>query len=213
MKKILSLALVLLLIFSSALLTACKGNGSGCKDGAHIDANDNGTCDVCKSSVLVVIDFYAVNDLHGKFCDTDKQPGVDELATYFNNAEITDENVVILASGDMWQGTAESYLTRGRIITEWMNEVGFVSMTLGNHDFDWGEDAIKENLAVAESDIEAEFTRISEAYNVPLEQVKSMIKTEDLEKDLLVKAAADLVKEKAIPVAPKAETAEAKEEK
>ncbi len=73
--------------------------------------------------------------------------------------------------------------------------------------------AAKENLAVAEADIEAEFTRISEAYNVPLEQVKSMIKAEDLEKDLLVKAAADLVKEKAIPVAPKAEEAEAKEEK
>lgn len=73
--------------------------------------------------------------------------------------------------------------------------------------------AAKENLAVAEADIEAEFIRISDSYNVPLEQVKSMIKTEDLEKDLLVKAAADLVKEKAIPVAPKAEDAEAKEEK
>ena len=73
--------------------------------------------------------------------------------------------------------------------------------------------AAKENLAVAEADIDAEFQRISEAYNVPLEQVKSMIKAEDLEKDLLVKAAADLVKEKAVAVAPKAEDAEAKEEK
>ena len=71
----------------------------------------------------------------------------------------------------------------------------------------------KENLTVAEADVDAEFQRISEAYNVPLDQVKSMIKAEDLEKDLLVKAAADLVKEKAVPVAPKAEEAEAKEEK
>ncbi|MBR6794536.1 MAG: trigger factor, partial [Clostridia bacterium] len=70
----------------------------------------------------------------------------------------------------------------------------------------------KENLTVAEADVDAEFQRISEAYNVPLDQVKSMIKAEDLEKDLLVKAAADLVKEKAVPVAPKAEEAEAKEE-
>ena len=73
--------------------------------------------------------------------------------------------------------------------------------------------AAKESLTVAEADIDAEFERISTAYNVPLEEVKKMIKAEDLEKDLLVKAAADLVKEKAIPVAPKAAEETAKEEK
>ena len=73
--------------------------------------------------------------------------------------------------------------------------------------------AAKESLTVAEADIDAEFERISTAYNVPLEEVKKMIKAEDLEKDLLVKAAADLVKEKAIPVAPKAAEEIAKEEK
>ncbi len=75
---------------------------------------------------------------------------MDELSTYLKNKKNTDDNVVILSSGDMWQGTAESNLTGGVIITEWMNELDFVSMTLGNHEFDWGEDAIRENLEVAE---------------------------------------------------------------
>lgn len=115
----------------------------------HTDKDDDGSCDNCYESVIVLVDFYAVNDLHGKFCDTATQPGVDELSTYFKSKETTDDNVVVLSSGDMWQGAAESNLTYGAIITDWMNEVGFVSMTLGNHEYDWGADYIKQNLAIA----------------------------------------------------------------
>ena len=117
---------------------------------AHIDIDNNGSCDSCYESVIVIIDFYVVNDLHGKFCDTDTQPGVDNLATYLKSRDDYDDNVIIFSSGDMWQGAAESNLTNGLILTEWMNELDFVSMTLGNHEYDWGEDAIRQNLAVAE---------------------------------------------------------------
>lgn len=58
--------------------------------------------------------------------------------------------------------------------------------------------AALEDLKVSEQALEDEYNRISGAYNVPVEQVKAMIKTEDLEKDLKVKAAIDLVKEKAV---------------
>ena len=57
---------------------------------------------------------------------------------------------MLLSTGDMWQGAAESNLTKGGIIVEWMNLLGFVSMTLGNHEFDWGEDAIRDNLDIAD---------------------------------------------------------------
>ncbi len=121
-----------------------------CPAGDHLDVNNDEYCDICSEYVIVVIDFYVVNDLHGKFCDTDTQPGVDELATYLKLMEERDDNVVFMSTGDMWQGTAESNLTGGLLITEWMNEMNFVSMTLGNHEFDWGEDDIRNNLAVAE---------------------------------------------------------------
>ncbi len=134
-----------------------SGGGSGGTPGGvgedghlHRDDVSDGLCDVCGTAVIVVIDFYAINDLHGKFCDTNSQPGVDELSTYLKGKESSDDNVVVLSSGDMWQGSAESNLTYGKIMTEWMNEIGVVSMTLGNHEFDWGESYIKENLEVAE---------------------------------------------------------------
>ena len=116
----------------------------------HSDVNNDGSCDTCYESVIVILDFYVMNDLHGKFCDTDTQPGVDNLATYIKTRYEYDDNVIVLSSGDMWQGAAESNLTNGIILTEWMNELDFVSMTLGNHEYDWGEEAIRKNLAVAE---------------------------------------------------------------
>ena len=113
----------------------------------HKDTDENGICDTCQESVIVIIDIYSINDLHGKFCDTSGQPGVDELATLLKSGK---NETIILSSGDMFQGSAESNLTGGNILTEWMNSTGFDAMTLGNHEFDWGEDAIRENLAIAE---------------------------------------------------------------
>ncbi len=116
----------------------------------HTDTDDNGMCDECKMSVLVYLDLYSINDLHGKFEDTDSQPGVDELTTYLLNEKKRSNNVILLSAGDMWQGSPESNLTEGALMTEWMNELGFAAMTLGNHEFDWGESAIEENDALAE---------------------------------------------------------------
>ena len=50
----------------------------------------------------------------------------------------------------MWQGSSESNLTKGMIMTDWMNELDFASMTLGNHEYDWGEDIICENADIAD---------------------------------------------------------------
>ena len=99
---------------------------------------------------IVTIDIYAVNDLHGKFSNTEAQEGVDELSTFFKQARQENENTILLSSGDMWQGTSESNLTKGAIITEWMNELDFASMTIGNHEYDWGEAYIENNAQLAE---------------------------------------------------------------
>ncbi len=115
----------------------------------HTDADNDGSCDDCGISVVIVLDLFAINDLHGKFCDSDAQGGVDELTTYLKNAYETEDHVILLSSGDMWQGSSESNLTKGYIITEWMNHLDFVSMTLGNHEYDWGETYVENNATLA----------------------------------------------------------------
>jgi 2',3'-cyclic-nucleotide 2'-phosphodiesterase (5'-nucleotidase family) len=94
----------------------------------------------------VSFDVFAVNDLHGKLADTQDQPGVDELSTYLEQAG----DAILLSTGDMWQGSSESNLTNGFIITEWMNRMNFTAMTVGGHEFDWGEDWLKQNVEMAE---------------------------------------------------------------
>ncbi len=130
--------------------SSSSGGGNGdvnCQ--RHVDDNGDGNCDGCKESVLVTLDFFALNDLHGKFEDTDAQPGVDELSTYVKTAQANNPYTFVLSSGDMWQGGTESNLTYGAIMTEWMNEMQFTSMTLGNHEYDWGEEKIQANLELA----------------------------------------------------------------
>lgn len=117
---------------------------------SHIDKDDDGECDACAVSVIVYVDLYAINDLHGKLITTNTNDGVEGLTTYLKNATETDEHAIFLSSGDMWQGGAESNLTSGRIVTDWMNALDFSSMTLGNHEFDWGEEKIEENATLAE---------------------------------------------------------------
>ena len=165
MKRLLPLILIVVLLLSVSL-TACQSAGNPLHtttanqqqspppdwvaDAEHVDTDNNGLCDDCGISVVVVLDLFAINDLHGKFCDTDTQAGVDEMTTYLKNAYQQEEHVLLLSSGDMWQGSSESNLTKGQIVTDWMNELDFVSMTLGNHEYDWGEEYIRQNAALAE---------------------------------------------------------------
>lgn len=116
----------------------------------HLDADDNALCDSCGENLLVVIDFFSINDLHGKVADGDNHPGVDELTTYIKQAREKNDNLVLISAGDMWQGSSESNLTHGNLTTEWMNDIGFTSMTLGNHEYDWGEEPIEENAGIAQ---------------------------------------------------------------
>lgn len=121
---------------------------NGCKK--HKDDNKDEICDLCHQSVIVYIDFYNINDLHGKFADADSNIGVDELTTYLKNVRKTDDHAFFLSTGDMWQGSSESNMTKGMIITDWMNELDFTAMAIGNHEYDWGGEYIEENADIAE---------------------------------------------------------------
>ncbi|MBR2442530.1 MAG: 5'-nucleotidase C-terminal domain-containing protein [Clostridia bacterium] len=115
----------------------------------HTDGNNDGICDDCTNPIEVTLDFYSINDLHGKFDDSYANIGVDELTTYLRNAKTQNENTILLSAGDMWQGSAESNYTKGNIITDWMNDLDFAAMTIGNHEFDWGESYIEANEEIA----------------------------------------------------------------
>ena len=130
---------------SSTVITECSADGVE----GHIDGDKDKYCDNCHIYVVTTFDFYAINDLHGKFAESNNTLGVEGLTTYLKKSTALDDNPIILSSGDMWQGGAHSNLSKGLIVTDWMNSMGFASMTLGNHEFDWGESYVKANAELA----------------------------------------------------------------
>ena len=62
-----------------------------------------------------------------------------------------------------------------------------------------------ENLTASEEEIEAEYARLAEAYQMEIDAVKGMIPADSVAEDLKVKAAMELVKANAVAPATDAE--------
>jgi 5'-nucleotidase/UDP-sugar diphosphatase len=99
---------------------------------------------------LVNIDILTVNDFHGALPAAGRNPGAAAVAAYLQSQRAHNPaGTLILSAGDMFQGTPDSNLLRGKTVIEVMNAVGFDAMALGNHEFDWGLDVLKERQAQA----------------------------------------------------------------
>ena len=117
---------------------------------------------VILSAILIVLHAWAasasvsltilhVNDVHGRIFPyveraiDQAQPvsGAAYLAAMIASERARNpEGTMLLSAGDMFQGTPVSNLFRGRPVIEIMNRIGFDAMALGNHEFDWGLEAL-----------------------------------------------------------------------
>lgn len=96
------------------------------------------------------IDVYEMSDFHGavnaEVHSDSCYIGLPKLATYLDNRRLENPGgTVLLSSGDMFQGSAESNLTRGYMVNYSMQYMGFDAMCIGNHEFDWTDTWIKKN--------------------------------------------------------------------
>ena len=97
-----------------------------------------------------VIDLYQLSDFHGAVNyeqhSNGDYIGLAKLASYFEGKR--NENpggTILLSSGDMFQGSAESNLTRGYMVNYCMQYMGFDAMAIGNHEFDWTDEWLQKN--------------------------------------------------------------------
>lgn len=91
---------------------------------------------------LKFVDFYAVNDFHGEDTKLSKMMG-------FLKSKNNQDNTIILDSGDAFQGSMMSNTNHGKLVINCMNQVGYASFTIGNHDFDWGIDKLEDMIETA----------------------------------------------------------------
>jgi len=65
-----------------------------------------------------------------------------------------------------------------------------------------------ENIAVTDEEVEKKYTEMAESYKVEVEKVKNVFGEKDIKADIAVEKAFELVKESAVAVEKKEETAE-----
>ena len=94
-----------------------------------------------KPPVRVVI--VGTTDVHGWFAGRNNQQppvgGLPLLAAYVNVLRAEHPgSVLVVDSGDIFQGTLESNLFEGEPIVRGYNEIGYSAAAVGNHEFDYG---------------------------------------------------------------------------
>ena len=112
------------------------------------DFVDKNTGAVKEDETYAYFDFYEISDFHGavNYNQERKELGLARLSTYYDKKrEANPGGTFLLSGGDMWQGSADSNLTRGTMVTYAMNVMDFDSMNLGNHEFDWTIKWIRNN--------------------------------------------------------------------
>ena len=102
------------------------------------------------------IPILSTNDLHGgifptKFSDSNKNRYSNGGANYIYSYKKIMENqwkdqLIWLDGGDQFQGTIECMLSNGIIMRDFYNKAGLEGITVGNHDFDYGIDTLKEYI-------------------------------------------------------------------
>src|SRR5262245_51201802 len=91
---------------------------------------------------VVTLSIVGTADLHGRVFDDDGRGGLALLGGYLANlraARAADGGaVVLLDSGDTWQGGIESNLSEGALVVDAYNALGYAAAAPGNHDFEFG---------------------------------------------------------------------------
>jgi len=99
------------------------------------------------------------NDFHGNLVpviDANKNSvaGAAREATIINSVRSTfgEDHVLLVDAGDAIQGATVANLFQGKSVTDAYNAMGYNVATLGNHEWDYGQEVLKERIADAKFD-------------------------------------------------------------
>jgi len=91
---------------------------------------------------LVTLSIIGTSDLHGEAFPRNGRGGLPLFAGYVNNLRAVRSAdggaVLLIDSGDTFQGNIESNLSEGAVIVDAYNALGYTAQAVGNHDFDYG---------------------------------------------------------------------------
>lgn len=98
--------------------------------------------------ILHINDFHGFAEAYKPFGSDEMLGGVSYLASKINTLR-KEKPSLLLSAGDMIQGNNWANLSHGESVIELMNTMGFDAMVTGNHEFDFGQDALKKRISEA----------------------------------------------------------------
>lgn len=87
------------------------------------------------------IHIFFTSDVH---CGLDGQMNYASLKALVDEAKAEDKNVLLVDAGDFIQGGNLGSLTKGEGVIDIMNQLDYDVVTIGNHEFDYGIDRLKQ---------------------------------------------------------------------
>jgi 2',3'-cyclic-nucleotide 2'-phosphodiesterase/3'-nucleotidase len=109
---------------------------------------------------LVTVAILHTTDLHGHIVPTQTYAdsaggvttdvgGLARCVTQIRAWQQANPNHLLLDIGDLYQGTHVSWSTRGRLMISLLNRMNYDAWVIGNHEFDWGLEAMTEVVKAA----------------------------------------------------------------
>lgn len=97
---------------------------------------------------LDVVSIIHTTDLHGNVLPTSDHGGnanlggIARCATQIARWRRENPRTLLVDAGDLYQGTEVGFRTRGKIMTDCLNHLDYDAWVIGNHEFDWGVEAV-----------------------------------------------------------------------
>jgi 5'-nucleotidase/UDP-sugar diphosphatase len=126
------------LLGAASFLAACQPAAAG------LEAQE--------SASLRYLKILATNDEHGWLEEGEDYGGADSLMyQWVHQEKILDDpsHHLVLSSGDLYTGPALSTWFKGESTVDVLNAMGYQAAAIGNHDFDYGLDNLRERAAQA----------------------------------------------------------------
>ena len=99
------------------------------------------------------ISIFHTTDLHGHIRPTQTYGGIANVgglarcAAQIRKWRKSNPHSLLVDVGDVYQGTAVGWMTRGRLMIDLFNKLQYDAWVLGNHEFDWGPEVVLDAVS------------------------------------------------------------------
>lgn len=129
------------------------------------------SCTAKQKSAEVKITLFHMNDFHSRIDDLAK------IAYLLKEEKKKNPNVFLLNAGDNFSGNpiVDQYEPKGLPMRELLNQLGIAALTLGNHEFDYGQEILKDFMGNANFPILCANVKVSPEAGAVIPQPKAFV--------------------------------------